>query len=982
MARSYSLPFRVLATLRVAALVITLTAIFLWLVLGRVQEQIEQSGRENFRVFASSAFSELDELTQSHLRYLNMLGQLLPTLTDPYSEKNANVLAQTFLSQPGHNALTVTRSDDDMLYFLRHDVEAPAGTAYTMGRLRAQADGKRLIFASYHAGDGRVLERRAIPISLYPSRTEWHQNAMRSNGPYTSSPHPIPGRNELAMTLAMRFQNSVVALTTPLNLLDNLLQRIPVSANGAAILLDDQQRVVAIRAQGSRWPTLTADSLRLQPLENLGSLILADAAVATDRLAEDETNLISLGGEPFLLAWHTMTKVSGTHYQMLLLSPLSDMSQAANNARRDVWLLTLVALAILLPMTWWGTGEMAQVLQQLVQNSQRIGRLNFEPLEFPVRSNVREIRALGLAHESMRHALFTRTQTLERVSRHLERLIGIGVILADKRDRQDLLNAVLGAAREIASAEAAVLLLRGDDDVLRLEATAGALFPKPGSGLDLKLHRLQRESLAVSTALNGKTIVVDDIDTDPREILTVWRQQIAESGLRVQTVVSLPLRTDDRVVGVMQVLNAIDPDTGKVSPFSALQTTYLEALAAQATVALENQKLVTSQSELLDTLVRTLGDAVDAKSPYTGRHCARVPELAFMLAEEAHAADSGPLADFSFRNEDEWREFRTGAWLHDCGKITSPEHVMDKATKLETVYNRLHEIRTRFEVFLRDARIETLQAQLNGHMDAKTASAAYTERAQTLQDQYAIIARCNVGSEKMSAEDIARVRQIGQQTWMRHFDDRLGLSYEELGRHHSEAEATLPAVEALLGDKPWHVIERTSEDKRTLTEGFRMQVPDHLYNHGELYNLCIEGGTLSLEERFKINEHIIHTIRMLEGAHFPAQLRRVPEYAGTHHEAMDGSGYPRGLTAAELSIPARIMAIADIFEALTASDRPYKAAKPLSESIAILHRLKVKGHIDPDLFDLFLRTGIHLRYAQRFLKPEQNDVPDIRPYLN
>lgn len=982
MARPYSLPFRVLATLRVATLVLTLTGIFLWFVLGRVHEQIEQSGHENFHVFASSAFGELDELTQSHLRYLYTLGQLLPTLPDLYSEKTTNALAQTFLLQPGHNALTVTRSDDDMLYFLRHDIEAPAGTAYTMGRLRVQANGKRLIFASYHAANGSVIKRRTIPINLYPSKTEWHQNAMRSKGAYASSPHPIPGRDQLAMTLAIRFKNSVVALITPLDLLDHLLQGIPVSANGAAVLLDDQQRVVAIRMQGSHWRASNVDGTRLEPLAYLGDPILTDAAVATDRLAEDESSLVSLGGEPYLLAWHTMTKVSGAHYRLLLLSPLSDMSQAAASARRDVWLVTLCALAILLPMTWWGTGEMAHVLQRLVWNSQRIGRLDFEPQELPVHSNVREIRALGLAHESMRNALAKRTQALERVSRHLERLIGIGVILVDKKDQRDLFDAVLNAAREIAGAKAAVLLLRGEDDVLRLGATTGMIFPKAGPGLDLKLPQLQRQSLAVATALSSATIVVDDIDTDPREVLTTWRRQIAESGLNVQTVVSLPLHTDDRVVGVMQVFNAVDPDTDRVTPFTASQISYLESLAAQATVALENQKLITSQSRLLDTLVRTLGDAVDAKSAYTGRHCARVPELAMMLAEEAHAADSGPLAEFAFRSEEEWHEFHTGAWLHDCGKITSPEHVMDKATKLETIYNRLHEIRMRFEVLLRDAHIEALQAQLDGRMDAATASAAFAQSVQELQEQYALIATCNVGSEKMAAEDIARVRQIGQQIWMRHFDDRLGLSHEELARHHKDTDTVLPVAESLLADKPWHVIERAAEEKRTLTEGFHMQVPEHLYNHGELYNLCIERGTLTLEERFKINEHIIHTIRMLEAAQFPAQLRRVPEYAGTHHEAMDGSGYPRGLTAAQLSIPARIMAIADIFEALTAADRPYKKAKPLSESLTILQRMKNKGHIDPDLFHLFLSKGVHLRYAQRFLTPEQIDVSDITPYLN
>ncbi|MES2489537.1 MAG: HD domain-containing phosphohydrolase [Pseudomonadota bacterium] len=986
MTRQYSLPFQVLTTLRVAALVLTLTGIFLWFVLGRVQDQIEQSARENFQVFANSAFGELDELTQSRLRYLNTLSKLLPMFPDRFSEATRNALAQTFLKETGQNALTVVWPDDTELYFLRRDIEAPTGAAYTMGLLQVQADDSRVISASYHRIDGSVIARRRIPIDLYPSRSEWHQNALRLNEPYLSSPHPIPGRDNLAMTLSARVNQTVVSLTTPLDMIDKLLQHLPISSNGAALIIDEQLRLIAIHSQSPAWSRANIETARMEALTNLKNPVLTAAALATDKLAENETSLITIRGTPYLMAWHSMLKVKGTQYKMLLLSPLSDMSQVTANARRDAWLITLALLAILLPLSWWGTGRMTRVLQALVKHSQRVGRMDFEPLNFPLQSNVREVKALGLAHESMRYALSTRVEAQTRVSRHLERLVGIGVSLVDKKDRQHLLDTVLDAAREIAAAEGGVLLLRDDDNILQLVATTGLIFPKAGPGLDLKSPQLQHESLAVSTVISGTTIVVDDIETDTRELLTIWRRQVAESGLQVQTAVSLPMRTPDRrVIGVMQILNAIDPDTGQVTRFSASQISYLESLAAQASVALENQKLIISQSRLLDTLVRTLGDAVDAKSAYTGRHCARVPELALMLAEEAHAADSGPLAGFAFNTEDEWREFRTGAWLHDCGKITSPEHVMDKATKLDMVYNRIHEIALRFEVLLRDARTETLLAQIDGSLDAATADARFSRRAEELQEQFALIARCNVGSEKMAAEDIAKLRVIATQNWLRHFDDRLGLSHEELSRHGDASDASnasLPAVEALLTDKCWHLIERSTEATRALTDGFRMTVPEYLYKHGEIYNLCIEYGTLTAEERFKINEHIIHTIRMLEGAQFPPHLQRVPEYAGTHHEAINGSGYPRGLKNEQLSIPARIMAIADIFEALTAADRPYKTAKPLSECIAILHRMKLKGHIDPDLFDLFLRRSVHLRYAHRFLAKEQIDAVNITLYLS
>ena len=361
-------------------------------------------------------------------------------------------------------------------------------------------------------------------------------------------------------------------------------------------------------------------------------------------------------------------------------------------------------------------------------------------------------------------------------------------------------------------------------------------------------------------------------------------------------------------------------------------------------------------------------------------HCKRVPELAVMLAEAAGEIREGALADFCFKTEDEWREFRIGAWLHDCGKVTTPEHVIDKATKLETIFNRIHEIRARFEVLLRDARIDQLQAMLSGVPEAE-AERNFLERRDALISDFQFVAECNIGGEFMTQERIDRLLKISEQTWTRHFDNRLGLSHEELHRFSSMPEPTLPATERLLSDQPWHIVPRT--DTRVLDPryGFRIDVPEHLYDFGEVHNLLVARGTLTAEERFKINEHIIQTIIMLESMPFPKSMRRVPEYAGEHHETLLGEGYPRKKTPDQLSIPSRIMAIADIFEALTASDRPYKKAKTLSESVRLLATFRDRQHIDAELFELFLTSGVYQRYADRFLEPWQIDAVDIREYL-
>ena len=388
-----------------------------------------------------------------------------------------------------------------------------------------------------------------------------------------------------------------------------------------------------------------------------------------------------------------------------------------------------------------------------------------------------------------------------------------------------------------------------------------------------------------------------------------------------------------------------------------------------------------SQKELMDSFIKLIADAIDAKSPYTGGHCKRVPVIAMMLARAASDRNEGSFKDFRFESEDDWREFEIGAWLHDCGKITTPEYVVDKATKLETIYNRIHEIRSRFEMIWRDIEIEYYERIIKG--EGKTALEEWkAQQHRDLLDDFAFIAESNIGGEYMSDEKKERIRSIAKHTWVRHFDDRLGLSDTELMRYAGVEKCPVPAVEQLLSDRPEHLIERVGFDADAYRkDGFKLEVPKYLCNYGEIYNLCIEKGTLTDDERFKINEHVIKSIKMLERLPYPEHMARIPEYAGTHHETMIGTGYPRRLTKDDLSVPARIMAIADIFEALTASDRPYKKGKTLSEAIKIMSFMKEEEHIDAELFELFLRSDIYKEYAKQYLKSEQIDEVDLEAYL-
>ncbi|NRA84015.1 MAG: transporter substrate-binding domain-containing protein [Gammaproteobacteria bacterium] len=393
--------------------------------------------------------------------------------------------------------------------------------------------------------------------------------------------------------------------------------------------------------------------------------------------------------------------------------------------------------------------------------------------------------------------------------------------------------------------------------------------------------------------------------------------------------------------------------------------------------SIEAKKL--AQQELLESFIKIISQAIDDKSPYTAGHCERVPELAIMLADSASQSQSMPFKDFSF-NDLERREFSIAAWLHDCGKVTSPEHIIDKGTKLEVIYNRIHEIRMRFEVLWRDADIVFL-TELHRQPENKQMLAEILRiKKAKLVDDFEFIATSNVGGEFMMMRDLKRLKELSTITWQRNFNDQLGLSPLEVSTLTPNTQA-LPVTENLLMDKPSHLVKRTHDIKFDPKFNIKMTVPEYLYNQGELYNLCIKRGTLTPEDRFKINEHIISTIKMLEALPLPPELANVPRYASTHHETMKGTGYPRKLSAEQLSIPERIMVVSDIFEALTAADRPYKAAKRVSTVIEILYQMAVDQHIDMDIFKLLLSSGIYLEYAKKYLPQEQIDKVDINQYL-
>ena len=529
--------------------------------------------------------------------------------------------------------------------------------------------------------------------------------------------------------------------------------------------------------------------------------------------------------------------------------------------------------------------------------------------------------------------------SVEGLLKRLEQLNQIGAALSKERDTTRLLETILLAAKTITNADGGTLYRMMDDgkalrfEILRTDSLKIAMGGTSGAAINFPNLPLQNESggpndslVAAYAAIHNQTVNIKDAYTEPNFDFSGTRRFDERTGYRSQSFLAVPMKDHEgEVIGVLQLINAQQAGTQNVVPFSLADQSLAESLASQAAIALTNRLLITQLEELFESFINLINLAIDEKSHYTGGHCQRVPALTMMLAEAVNATTDGPLASFTMDDRDRY-ELKIAGLLHDCGKVTTPVHVVDKATKLQTLFDRVELIDTRFEVLKRDREIEALRRQLalrpQVDADAEARIASETrEKISALDADREFIRFANRGTEAMADDAINRIRDIGVKGTWRNVD---GLETEFLSAN-------------------------------------------------EVENLTIRAGTLTQSERNTINHHIVATIKMLEQLPWPKHLRRVPEYAGGHHERMDGKGYPKGLTRDQMSVQARSMGIADIFEALTASDRPYKPGMKLSQAMSIMHKFKQNGHIDPDLFDVFVNHRIYQRYAEQFLNPLQID---------
>ena len=400
-----------------------------------------------------------------------------------------------------------------------------------------------------------------------------------------------------------------------------------------------------------------------------------------------------------------------------------------------------------------------------------------------------------------------------------------------------------------------------------------------------------------------------------------------ENNYRCKSMLTIPLKNhEDTVLGVIQFINAMDEE-GNIIPFTEEHKAMLSSLASQAAIALSNKKLIENLEELLNQFIRSIAGAIERKSKYSSNHITRVALLTEMIANKINDMGEKYFPGRKF-SENELKELSMAGWMHDVGKIVTPEAIMDKSTKLETICDRIELVKLRLEKM--ELLLSCLQTKLNEnefadfihqHIDSELEPKDFPNYFTNITN---FLINVNVGKEFVDKADLEKIEKLGK------------IDFEYEGKHY------------------------------------------FIFTEDEKKNMLISGrGTFTPEEMKIMQDHVAITWEMLSKLSFPKKYENVAFYAATHHEALNGKGYPNGYKAENLPLQSRILAVADIFEALTAADRPYKPAKTLSESLTIMGFMVKDGHLDKDLVDFFLDSGLYKEYAERFMKKDYIDDVDI-----
>jgi HD-GYP domain-containing protein (c-di-GMP phosphodiesterase class II) len=927
----------------------------------KTTNELELEFQKEYRPVATSV-RLLASASISEARTLEERIQHMPILAEVLKDEPQIISFQVGYANGDYFVMRPLNTDQ-----MRAIFSAPGDARYMVDHIGHNNQGDNRQRRIFLAGELEPVGDTLYSVTNYDPRLRpWYQETETASIIQVTSPYMFFFSEQVGITVS-RYSikgNSTVAADITLESFSQILKNNRITASTFSLVFNANEEVLSHSIGGLDSPF---GNIAKNQIPVLGDL----AKPLVDRihmLAEREGQVV-----PFMHAderWFGTVRDISLHnrlqIKMLIAAPERELLAAAFQMRRTSILITIGVILLALPIAWFTANQIARPMRTLTQQARSIAGFNFDA-DLSTDSVVLEVDQLS------------RSMDLMRIT--ISNFFNLITSISGESDINLMLDRVSDETMKASNADAAVIYLLSDDES---ELKAQPIRLASGSVLTediLPVQSLQdsEDNRLLECFLKRETGIerLNKNQAGDLHLLPIFEALESEKI----TVMVLPLSNrKNEGTGLLCLLYA-EHNQDLENALSPEHIGFAQALSGFTAVSMESRQLLKMQKDLLQSFIELIASAIDAKSPYTGGHCQRVPELAKMLATAACESNDPRFETFSL-SEEEWEELHIAAWLHDCGKVTTPEYVVDKSTKLETIYDRVHEIRMRFEVLKRDAEIDFWHRLCDGgnHEDLKS---ELDQKLAQLDDDFAFVASCNEGGEFMAPEKIDRLNEIAAKTWRRTLSDRIGISWEEGLRKQRSEEAKLPVQESLLADKEEHIFYRDTDDVIADENpwNFKLDTPQYKYNKGELYNLSVARGTLASEERFKINDHMVQTIIMLNQLPFPKHLRNVPEIAGGHHETMIGTGYPKKLRQQDMSLTARMMAIADIFEALTAADRPYKKAKSLSESVKIMSFMKKDQHIDPDLFELFLQSGVYLDYAKRFLAEAQIDEVDITEYL-
>ena len=953
-------------------LIVILGAVLSWQNYSKTSDIIRSSADKMYDQLATELLLDIKGTYQPVGDTLGLLALTPITRAGSLAERldALDMLREVLRSGPAVTGIQIGYPNGD--YFIlrplpdsaaREQFAAPAASGFVADHIDSDADGKRQLKRIFFNADMRQIASNKPEITDYDPRSrDWYTQAVADTGLVITRPYLFYFAGKVGVNLARAAGDSgvVVASDVTLENLSQTISRYQLTPGTEIVLFADDGSVIAYPDAGKLVRRVDGNEISMARLADLGSDVLT--YLGKDLQAEPRSLVFSFDNRNWEGVVRKVSRDGVSAIYVLMASPVDELLADAVAIRMQSLLIMVFIILIAIPVVWYTAEKISGPIRRLAIEAGQISRFDFSGSALK-RSFIKEVDELSQAMDMMKATI--------------NRFLTLITSLASEQDFDSLLHSISRETMAIGQADGVlVYLLSEDESVLE----PGILTDSAHATLDVSrlpgLSLSDDDDLVVAANSSGSSII--RLSPQSPGQLAALPEMFEEESL---TLIALPLRNrQEEMIGVLNLLyrgSSVSRDDREQDNHIA----FISALSGFAAVSLESRQLLMMQKALLDAFIKLIAGAIDSKSPYTGGHCQRVPELTRLLAAAACDSKAPAFMDFDLDAE-QWEALDIASWLHDCGKVTTPEYVVDKATKLETIYDRIHEIRMRFEVLKRDAEIRYWQQCAEGS-DRQPLEAALQQQLSQLDNDFAFVAECNLGGEFMAPDKLERLQRIAACSWTRTLDDRLGVSWEE-GQRMERAEASpLPVSERLLDNKVEHLIERDRVDLLPADNpwGFKMDTPEYKYNRGELYNLEVARGTLTDEERYKINDHIMQTIIMLEKLPYPKHLRDVPLIAGCHHETMDGKGYPKRLTREQMPLTARMMAVADIFEALTASDRPYKKAKTLGEAIRIMSFMKKDRHIDPDLFDLFLSSGAYLEYGRRHLQVEQLDEVDIAQYL-